>query len=86
MCIRDRVYSMVDLAIIGQFMGSAGTVGVGTGGEIADLGTTIAVAFAAAGQIYIAQLAGAKDDKRIKEMCIRDSDQVFHYIVLPSSG
>lgn len=63
----QQVYSMVDLAIIGQFMGSAGTVGVGTGGEIADLGTTIAVAFAAAGQIYIAQLAGAKDDKRIKE-------------------
>lgn len=55
----QQVYSMVDLMIIGQFVGNIGTVGVNTGGEIADFLTPVATAFASAGQIYIAQLAGA---------------------------
>ena len=61
------LYGMVDLAIIGHYVGSAGTVGVSTGGEMSDLMTPIASAFATAGQIYIAQLAGAKDTKGIKD-------------------
>lgn len=56
----QQLYSMVDLMIIGQFVGNVGTVGVNTGGEIADFLTPVATAFASAGQIYIAQLAGAK--------------------------
>lgn len=56
----QQLYSMVDLMIIGQFVGNVGTVGVNTGGEIADFLMPVATAFAAAGQIYIAQLAGAK--------------------------
>lgn len=62
----QQLYSMVDLMIIGQFVGNVGTVGVNTGGEIADFLTPVATAFASAGQIYIAQLAGAKryDDQK----------------------
>lgn len=56
----QQLYSMVDLMIIGQYVGNVGTVGVNTGGEIADFLMPVATAFAAAGQIYIAQLAGAK--------------------------
>ncbi len=56
----QQLYSMVDLMVIGQFVGNVGTVGVNTGGEIADFLTPVATAFASAGQIYIAQLAGAK--------------------------
>ena len=33
----QEFYSMVDLMVIGQFAGSVGTVGVSTGGEIADI-------------------------------------------------
>lgn len=62
----QQLYSMVDLVVIGQFVGNAGSVGVNTGGEIADLVTPIATGFATAGQIYIAQLAGAKDEQRVK--------------------
>ena len=58
---------MVDLMVIGQFGGSAGTVGVSTGGEIADMVTPIATAFSTAGQIYIAQLFGAKMYEKVKE-------------------
>lgn len=63
----QQLYSMVDLIVIGQFVGSVGTVGVNTGGEMADLVSPVAMGFSTAGQIYIAQLAGAKDDKKIKE-------------------
>lgn len=63
----QQLYSMADLAIIGQFVGSVGTVGVSTGGEVSDLMTPVATSVSMAGQIYIAQLAGAKDMKRVKE-------------------
>ena len=63
----QQVYSMVDLMVIGKFVGNVGTVGVSTGGEIADFLTPVATAFALAGQIYIAQLAGAKRHDVLKE-------------------
>ncbi len=63
----QQLYSMVDLIIVGQYVGSAGTVGVATGGEVSDLMTPVATAFSTAGQIYIAQLVGAKQDKKVKE-------------------
>ncbi len=64
--IVQQLYSLVDLSIIGQFVGSTGTVGVSSGGEIADLVTPVAMAFASAGQIYIAQLIGCKEDDQTK--------------------
>lgn len=63
----QQVYSMVDLMIIGQYVGNIGTVGVSTGGEISDFLTPVATAFATAGQVYIAQLAGAKREDELKE-------------------
>lgn len=62
----QQLYSMVDLVVIGHYVGSAGTVGVNTGGEIADLLMPVAIGFSTAGQIYIAQLAGAKAHDKIK--------------------
>ena len=35
----QQIYSLVDLMVVGQFVGSIGTVGVSTGGEIADFMT-----------------------------------------------
>lgn len=63
----QQLYSLVDVIVIGQFVGNVGTVGVNTGGEVADLVTPVAMSFSTAGQIYIAQLAGSRDDQRIKE-------------------
>lgn len=56
----QQLYSMVDLIVIGQYVGNIGTVGVNTGGEMADLVTPVAMGFSTAGQIYIAQLFGSK--------------------------
>ncbi len=63
----QQLYSMVDLIVIGQFVGSVGTVGVNTGGEVADLLSPVAMGFSTAGQIYIAQLMGAGEDGKIKK-------------------
>lgn len=62
----QQLYSLVDLIVIGQYMGNTGTVGVSTGGEISDMLTPIATAFATAGQIYIAQRAGAKNEEKMR--------------------
>lgn len=65
--IIQQLYSIVDMMVIGHFVGSTGTVGVSTGGEISDLVTPIATAFASAGQIYIAQLVGARMEEKLKK-------------------
>lgn len=64
--IVQQLYSMVDLAVIGQYVGNVGSVAVNTGGEMADLVSPIAMGFATAGQIYIAQLMGSKQDEKAK--------------------
>ena len=63
----QQLYSMVDLAVIGQYVGTLGTIGVNTGGEIADLVAPIAMGFSTAGQIYISQLYGAREEGKIKK-------------------
>lgn len=63
----QQLYSTVDLMIIGKFVGSTGTVGVATGGELIDFMTPFSMAFSTGGQIYIAQVAGAKDQRRLKD-------------------
>ena len=65
--IIQQLYSLVDLVVIGQFVGNIGTVGVNTGGEMADMVSPVAMGFSTAGQIYIAQLFGAKQDEKIKK-------------------
>ncbi len=62
----QQLYGMVDLAVAGKYVGSIGTVGVNTGGEMADLVLPVAMGCATAGQIYIAQLVGAKNDSAAK--------------------
>ncbi|MBQ9152926.1 MAG: MATE family efflux transporter [Solobacterium sp.] len=64
----QQVYSMTDLMIIGKFVGSVGTVGVSTGGELSDLMTPVANGLAAAGQIYIAQLVGMRNSEKVKSV------------------
>ncbi len=64
----QQLYSMVDLMVIGNYVGSVGTVAVSTGGELSDLMTPLASGFATAGQIYIAQLIGARDTEKTKEV------------------
>lgn len=66
--IVQQLYSMVDLAVIGQFAGNAGTSGVSVGSEIADVIFPVAVGFSSAGQIYIAQQFGAGKEQQVKKI------------------
>ncbi|MBQ8073598.1 MAG: MATE family efflux transporter [Clostridia bacterium] len=63
----QQLYNTVDMVVIGQYVGSAGATGVSTGGEVAAMITFIATALGSAGQIYVAQLSGAKDHAAISE-------------------
>lgn len=63
----QQLYSMVDLAVAGQFVGSIGTVGVNTGGEMADLVLPIAMSFSTGGQIFISQMMGTGDHSRLQK-------------------
>ena len=63
----QQAYSLIDLIVIKEYVGNIGTVGVNTGGEIADLVMPIASGFAMAGQIYIAQLVGASERNKTKK-------------------
>lgn len=63
----QQIYNTVDMMVIGQFVGSIGTVGVSTGGEIATLLTFAATGFSSAGQIYVSQLVGAKNTGKLNE-------------------
>ena len=62
----QQLYSMVDLMIAGKYVGAQGTIGVSVGGELADFMSPVAMALASAGQIYIAQLVGAKKQEELR--------------------
>lgn len=63
----QQLYNTVDMIVIGQYVGNVGTVGVSTGGDVATMLTFVGTSLGTAGQIYIAQLAGAKEKQAIQE-------------------
>ncbi len=65
--IIQQLYTIIDLMIAGHYIGAIGTVGVSVGSELSDLLTPAAMAFATAGQIYMAQLVGAGNHEKVKE-------------------
>lgn len=56
----SSLYNTVDMIIIGQFVGSVGTVAVSLGGRCMDLLTMLGQGFAGGGQVLISQQVGAK--------------------------
>ncbi|MBE6018443.1 MAG: MATE family efflux transporter [Lachnospiraceae bacterium] len=56
----NSLYNTIDTMIIGQFVGSTGIVAVSLGGKMLNLFTNVGVALAGGGQIFIAQIIGAK--------------------------
>ncbi len=55
----QNLYNMVDMIIVGQFVGSSGLSAVSIGGDILHLATFIVMGFGSAGQILIAQYVGS---------------------------
>lgn len=64
----QQLYGVVDVMVIGKFVGTHGTSGVSTGGEVCSLLTFMATSFGSAGQIYAAQLYGAGRRQEVGEV------------------
>jgi putative MATE family efflux protein len=61
------VYNLVDMVVVGRFVGSAGLAAVAGGGDVMNIGTTVCMGFASAGQILIAQHIGNGNREGIKK-------------------
>lgn len=61
------LYNLVDMVVVGQFVGSTGLVAVSNGSEIMHLATTICIGFGSAGQILISQYVGVGSRDGIKK-------------------
>ena len=76
----QAVYNMVDMIIVGQFIGGAGMSAVSIGGDILHLLTFVSMGFASAGQVIIARHVG---EGRMRE--VRDTIGTLFSFLLAAS-
>lgn len=62
----QTVYNLVDMVIVGQYVGSSGLTAVSIGGQITWLLCCLAIGYSSGAQIFISQLVGAKDHEGVK--------------------
>lgn len=62
----QAIYNIVDMIVVGQYIGSAGMSAVSIGGDILHLITFVAMGFSSAGQVLIAKDVGAGDKERVR--------------------
>ncbi|MCL2125796.1 MAG: MATE family efflux transporter [Oscillospiraceae bacterium] len=61
----QTIYNMVDMVVIGQFVGSTGLAAVSIGADIIHMPMFIAMGFCNAGQVIISQFVGAGNMKSV---------------------
>ena len=64
----QMVYNMVDMVVVGRFVGTQGLSAVAIGGEVLMLITFVAMGFSNAGQILISRYVGAGDREKAGRM------------------
>ncbi|MBR5742486.1 MAG: MATE family efflux transporter [Clostridia bacterium] len=64
----QMVYNMVDMVIVGKFVGTEGLSAVAIGGEMLQLITFVAIGFSNAGQILISRYVGENRRDKVGEM------------------
>jgi len=64
----QMVYNMVDMVVVGKFVGTAGLSAVSIGGEVLQLITFVAMGFSNAGQILISRYVGEGRRDKVGEM------------------
>ena len=74
----QTVYNMVDMVIVGNYVGEAGLSAVSIGGDILHLFTFLCMGFALAGQIMISQYVGAGKRKELNSVI----GTLFTFIIL----
>ena len=63
----QAVYNLVDMVIVGNYIGAAGMSAVSIGGDILHLLTFVAMGFSSAGQVIIARAVGARQHDQIRK-------------------
>lgn len=63
----QAVYNIVDMIVVGQYIGGAGMSAVSTGGDILHLLTFVAMGFSSAGQVLIARNVGSGQLEQVKK-------------------
>lgn len=61
-------YNLVDMAVVGRFIGTSGLAAVTVGGDITTLFTTLCIGFSNAGQVLVAQQLGKGDTKPLAKI------------------
>ena len=64
----QMVYNMVDMMVVGRFVGTEGLSAVSIGGEVLQLITFVAMGFSNAGQILISRFVGENRRDKVGEM------------------
>ena len=62
----QAVYNIVDMIVVGQFIGGAGMSAVSIGGDVLHLLTFVAMGFSSAGQVLVARDVGAGRMENVK--------------------
>lgn len=63
----QSLYNIVDMIIVGKFVGTVGISGVNIGGQLTFLMTLIGISFCAGASIIIGQYMGAKDMENVEK-------------------
>ena len=63
----QAIYNIVDMIVVGQYIGGAGMSAVSIGGDILHLLTFVAMGFSSEGQVIIAQDVGAGNFDKVKK-------------------
>ena len=80
----QTVYNLVDMVIVGQFVGSAGLSAVSIGGTITWLLCCLAIGYSTGGQIYLSQQVGSGDYSGMKKTIGTLFTAVFGFAVVLS--
>ncbi len=64
----QMVYNMVDMVVVGRFVGTEGLSAVAIGGEVLQLITFVAMGFSNAGQILISRYVGENERDKVGRM------------------
>ena len=63
----QTVYNLVDMIVVGQFVGKVGLSAVSIGGDLLNFFTFICIGFCSAGQVIIAQYVGKQEYGNVKK-------------------
>ena len=78
----QTVYNLVDMSVVGHYMGSAGLSAVSVGGRLVELLTMLCTGFCTGGQILLSQQVGARQ----KEDMQKTIGTLFTFILLCAVG